>query len=546
MQFQRTALQPSTLATTSGIKRNEKATQRYAAEKSSADIQRMLAGKSFSTTEEADAFKKNAMAHQSAGTFSHNQSQEDSKVVIDLSDFAMTAIDTGTATVRKAPPGSITVAEKLPIISSNLLNLERAQDLMYEAWGESGARRIDMARKALEVSSDCADANVLLAQEAAADLHEAKTLFEKAIRVAEKTLGKEVFEEGGFWSRLDTRPYMRARVGLAQTLWLMGERHIAIQHFKELLNLNPDDNQGIRYQLFSWLLIENRNDEVAEVLDSYSGDLAAAWSYNRALLWFRLKGDTKEAGYKLRLAFKYNAHVPPFLLGQKQLPEMMPAYVGFGDSNEAVEYVAIGKDAWWQTPQAIDWLRKVVEAASAQRKHPAHKLWIDCMRAANKSMEEGKFNKAKGQLLYARRQAEKFGEDEFLCDTLSKLVYVCVNHNPQPEDEPLFKKAAQLTEAVYGSDHDYLSVELYHLGLFLLAIKRADEAEPFLRRSLTIAKRKENKHLISSILSAQADVYQAQGKEVLAMPARKESEQIHGQLDDEDHDCHHHHHCSTL
>src|SRR5262245_42998891 len=34
--------------------------------------------------------------------------------------------------------------------------LERAQDLMYNAWEASGSRRVKLARQALEISPDCA------------------------------------------------------------------------------------------------------------------------------------------------------------------------------------------------------------------------------------------------------------------------------------------------------------------------------------------------------------------------------------------------------
>ena len=43
--------------------------------------------------------------------------------------------------------------------------LEEAQDVMYDAWEDSGPRRVNLARKALRISPDCADAYVLLAEE---------------------------------------------------------------------------------------------------------------------------------------------------------------------------------------------------------------------------------------------------------------------------------------------------------------------------------------------------------------------------------------------
>lgn len=104
--------------------------------------------------------------------------------------------------------------------------LEEAQDLMHEAWGSTGKRRLELARRALEISKECADAYVLLAEEVARSLQEAKDLYEQGVKAGERALGSQAFEEeaGHFWGILETRPYMRARAGLACCLWLLGER----------------------------------------------------------------------------------------------------------------------------------------------------------------------------------------------------------------------------------------------------------------------------------------------------------------------------------
>lgn len=41
---------------------------------------------------------------------------------------------------------------------------------------------------------------------------------------------------------------MRARAALAGTLWRLGRREEAVDHQRELLRLNPNDNQGLRYR----------------------------------------------------------------------------------------------------------------------------------------------------------------------------------------------------------------------------------------------------------------------------------------------------------
>ncbi len=49
--------------------------------------------------------------------------------------------------------------------------LKKAQDIIYDAWEVTDPkRRVALARKALEISPDCADAYALLAEETASSL----------------------------------------------------------------------------------------------------------------------------------------------------------------------------------------------------------------------------------------------------------------------------------------------------------------------------------------------------------------------------------------
>lgn len=89
---------------------------------------------------------------------------------------------------------------------------EQAQDLVYEAWEHDGPEREAIARRALDIHPDCADAHTILA-EAADSLDEAILHYRRGVEAAERTLGSEPFEEdvGHFWGLFETRPYMRAR-----------------------------------------------------------------------------------------------------------------------------------------------------------------------------------------------------------------------------------------------------------------------------------------------------------------------------------------------
>lgn len=122
--------------------------------------------------------------------------------------------------------------------------LEQAQDLMYEAFDARGRRQIQLARRALELSRDCADAYVLLA-ERAVEPEEAVRLYAEGVAAGERALGSRVFDEeaGHFWGLVTTRPYMRARCGLAQILEQGGRTDQAIAHYHELLR-EPERQPG--------------------------------------------------------------------------------------------------------------------------------------------------------------------------------------------------------------------------------------------------------------------------------------------------------------
>jgi tetratricopeptide (TPR) repeat protein len=239
--------------------------------------------------------------------------------------------------------------------------LEKAQECMYEAWEAKGKRRIKLAKEALSISEDCADAYVLLAEESAKTLAEAATLYANGVAAGERALGEEMFAEaaGHFWGVLETRPYMRARAGLASCLWQLDQREEAIIHYQEMLKLNPGDNQGIRYVLLAYLLEENMDAQIEQLLSEYEEDAAAAWLYNWALFLFRQKKSGKKARTKLLEALKYNPHVPSFLLGRKRLPNQLPPYMGFGDESEAAYYVAEASHLWLQEEGALDWMRTI-------------------------------------------------------------------------------------------------------------------------------------------------------------------------------------------
>ena len=228
--------------------------------------------------------------------------------------------------------------------------LWQAQELMYEAW-DTGAKRerIALAKRALEISDLCADAHVLLAEEAAKTLVEARRHYEAGVAAGERALGAQAFERdaGHFWGLLETRPYMRARAA-------------AIGHDRDMLRLNPNDNQGLRHVLTSWLLATGDHGALEELLAAYDDDVFAEWAYAKTLLALR-KGDEADARTALAAAWKRNPHVPALLTGAMPIPEHQDDHYTLGSPDEAVLYVLQNRENWTTTRGALQWLAETVQ-----------------------------------------------------------------------------------------------------------------------------------------------------------------------------------------
>ena len=239
--------------------------------------------------------------------------------------------------------------------------LEKAQDLVNQAYDARGRQAIHLARKAVEICPDCVDAYVLLA-ELAGRAEGAHDLYSQALAVAERTLGPDFIAEnrGHFWGLFKTRPYMRARLGLAETLHDLGRSDEAIGHLQEMLDLNPNDNQGVRDILLECLLETGQDNEAQAVLQRFDWDKGrAVWRYARALVTFRQKGKTRTARNQLKKAIEINPSVPEYLLGNEPLPAIPPQSYPLGSQEEAVLCAEILQEAWDTTPGALEWLESV-------------------------------------------------------------------------------------------------------------------------------------------------------------------------------------------
>lgn len=233
----------------------------------------------------------------------------------------------------------------------------RSQDLVFEAYEQTVTKGKKLVKQALELDPNNADAYNYLAS-IEKNIDNAIKQYEKAIKAGEKTLGKKFFKEekGYFWGMLETRPYMRAKAGLADCFYAKKEVDKAIEIYEEMLELNPNDNQGIRYLLSTLLLDKDDLTQFELFIKNSEEEDCAVWNYNNALYRFKKNGRTAKTEKILLEAYKSNEFVIDYMLGIKKMPNEQPQYIGRGDENEAISYVNGSWTIWEKTEGAFDYL----------------------------------------------------------------------------------------------------------------------------------------------------------------------------------------------
>ena len=247
--------------------------------------------------------------------------------------------------------------------TSRRSSLERAQDLAWKAYDTSDPeRQIFFAEKALELSADCTDAYVILARFVRNPM-QALDLLEHGLAAAERTLGPDKLEKsvGHFWHIVESRPYMRARLAVAECEWSLGRPDNAIAHLFDMLRLNPSDNQGIRYLLTAHLLEMGLDADFDRLIEKYD-ESSTFLRFSKVLREFRRSGDSLPARKLLTLARAANKHVLPQMLNAGPPPEELPEEYSPGNANEAILYVADFGGGWKQTPGALTWLRQTADS----------------------------------------------------------------------------------------------------------------------------------------------------------------------------------------
>jgi len=243
--------------------------------------------------------------------------------------------------------------------------VEQAQALVQRARGEpSRPKARKLAEQALKLDPNCVDAMMIRAQTRTLSPEEYIEEVRAAVRAGESGLGEARFREdrGRFWGLLETRPYMRARCELAMALTGAGEWRQAAEEFEALLELNPNDNQGVRDYLLGLYLALNELDraaslchQAASLCHQYEEDGSAVFAWGRVFL-LMLRGKRGEALGALEQAFRTNPWTAKVLFSGSA-PHDPPSW-GIGDQDEGEHGAVVLLPAAIEHPDVVVWVAK--------------------------------------------------------------------------------------------------------------------------------------------------------------------------------------------
>ena len=178
--------------------------------------------------------------------------------------------------------------------------------------------------------------------------------FETGYRIGLLSIPKK-FDGTLPWGCLENRPFLRAAHGYGLALERK-RRHVeAVDVYEQILALNPNDNQGIRYLLPSLYLKAQASQKARAALEQHGADGMNMFTW--CLLEIQ-DGRRIEAVRWLCRGLAYNLHVPGLVLSRNKLVPVEDSTVAVGSETEAAEYLHQNKA--WTRKQPREFLQRAL------------------------------------------------------------------------------------------------------------------------------------------------------------------------------------------
>lgn len=217
-----------------------------------------------------------------------------------------------------------------------------------------------LAKKALDYFPNCADAYALLASYSETPKKQLEFALQGKIAF-EEDYGLSFIEKnrGFFWGITETRPYIRVLWHYSEALRKLGENKKAVECMEYMLELCPEDNIGIRYQLFYLYIKMGLFNQVKKMFFAHNEE-STEFLYGRLLLLLaENSSNISEMNFVYKKALDENKFIPSYLLRKDDIPNAAIEY-SYGSEEEAHTYTYFYGDTWKQYSQAMKFLESKV------------------------------------------------------------------------------------------------------------------------------------------------------------------------------------------
>lgn len=165
------------------------------------------------------------------------------------------------------------------------------------------------------------------------------------------------------WGILENRQFLRPYHSWGLKLLESNETTAAVAVFKDILSMNPNDNQGVRALAIDSYFQLGQPDKVLSVCKRFSKDLMEEVLYGKPLALFQL-GKIEEARTALRRAIEWSPHIAKELSRKmhRAPANMSTRYVTEGGPDQAFQYWQHQGQFWIKTDGALEFLSTVFES----------------------------------------------------------------------------------------------------------------------------------------------------------------------------------------
>ncbi len=300
-----------------------------------------------------------------------------SELVVELAPLSLAKVSDATVVARVRPSlvalrdsisrllADETPAAPTPTKETHVMHLtpatDRAADDTFDEGMEhwwAGDRRgaVKLFRRALELDPQHADAHNHLGIVSldARKLKAAEQHFRAAIGGGQRHLERDGAEV--HWGFIENRPYLRGLANLALVLVEQKKWGEALAIHKQMVSLNPNDNQGVRYLIGPESLRVGDNDGAIEAFQK-SVHEEVGCAFGLALAKLRAEGPSADIGEALLIGFAANRYVAPMLLGESW--ERLDAFHGtsMAEPEWAHDVIDAQADLWQTVPRGAELLR---------------------------------------------------------------------------------------------------------------------------------------------------------------------------------------------